>query len=149
MPDYSHCVCSGILTTDMSQENVAVVRGMWEAFLRNDFEAALSAFDPDIEWDGTNLPDGKVSRGLDAVVEHATKWAETWDRWDLNLEELIDAPDDRVIAFIRERGRTRTGLEVNERHSELYVVRNGKIAYRKGFSDADQALDAAGLLKGR
>jgi len=28
---------------------------------------------------------------------------------------------------------------VNERHSELYVVRNGTIAYRKGFSDADEA----------
>ena len=53
--------------------------------------------------------------------------------------------DDRVVAFIRERGRTKSGLEVDERHSELYRVRNGKIAYRKGFSDADQALDAAGL----
>jgi hypothetical protein len=36
---------------------------------------------------------------------------------------------------------------VNERHSELYTVRNGKIAYRKGFSDADEALKAAGLLQ--
>jgi hypothetical protein len=42
----------------MSEQNVAVVRGMWEAFLRNDFEAALSAFEPDVEWDGTNLPPG-------------------------------------------------------------------------------------------
>jgi hypothetical protein len=33
---------------------------------------------------------------------------------------VIDAHDDQVIAFIRERGRTTAGLEVNERHSELY-----------------------------
>ncbi|MGH3339394.1 MAG: hypothetical protein ACRDPL_11255 [Propionibacteriaceae bacterium] len=39
------------------------------------------------------------------------------------------------------------GLEVNERHSELYTVRNGKIAYRKGFSDADEALNAARLAR--
>jgi ketosteroid isomerase-like protein len=50
-----------------------------------------------------------------------------------------------VIAFIRERGRSKTGLDVNERHSELYRVRDGKIVYRKGFSDADEALEAAGL----
>jgi len=118
---------------------------MWEAFLRNDFEASLSAFDPQVEWDGTNLPDGTVSRGLDAVVEHVTKWAEVWETWDVELEKVIDAGDDRVIAFIRERGRTKAGLEVDERHSEIYTVRNGKIAYRKGFSDADEALSVAGL----
>ena len=49
------------------------------------------------------------------------------------------------IAFIRERGRTRAGLEVNERHSELYTVRNGKIGSRKGFSDADETLSVARL----
>ncbi len=129
----------------MSVHNVEVVRSMWEAFLRNDFEAALSAFEPDVEWDGTNLPDGKVSRGLDAVVEHLTKWAETWETWEVELEQVIDAGGDQVIAFIRERGRTKAGLEANERHSELYTVRDGKIRYRKGFSDADEALTGAGL----
>jgi hypothetical protein len=34
---------------------------------------------------------------------------------------------------------------VNERHSELYTVRDGKIGYRKGFSDADEALSVARL----
>jgi ketosteroid isomerase-like protein len=129
----------------MSEQNVVVVCSMWEAFLRNDFEAALSAFEPDVEWDGTNLPDGKVSRGLDAVVEHLTKWAETWETWEIELEQVIDAGGDQVIAFIRERGRTKAGLEMNERHSELYTVRDGKIGYRKGFSDADEALSVARL----
>ena len=129
----------------MSDENLLVVRGMWEAFIRNDLEVALSAFDPDVEWDGTNLPDGTVSHGLDAVMEHVTNWAEMWETWEVELEEVIDAGGDRVIAFTRERGRTKAGLELNERHSELYAVRNGKIVYRKGFSDANEALDVAGL----
>jgi ketosteroid isomerase-like protein len=129
----------------MSEQNVAVVRGMWDAFLSNDFEASLAAFDTDVEWDGTNLPDGKVSRGLDAVVEHATSWAEMWETWEVDLEDVIDAGGDRVIAFIWERGRSKAGLQVNERHSELYTLRDGKIVYRKGFSDADEALDATGL----
>jgi hypothetical protein len=58
---------------------------------------------------------------------------------------VIDAGDDRVIAFIRERGRSKAGVEVNERHSELYVLKAGRIAYRKGFSDADEALVEAGM----
>ncbi len=129
----------------MGGDNVAVVRGMWEAFLRNDFESAMAAFAPDVEWDGTNLPDGTVSRGHDAVLDHVRRWSEMWETWEVEIEDVIDADHDRVIAFIRERGRTRAGLEVNERHSELYVVRDGKIESRKGFSDADQALrEAAG-----
>ena len=113
--------------------------------LGNDFETALSAFDPDVQWDGTNLPDGRISAGLDAVVEHLTKWAELWDSWEIELEQVIDAGGDQVIAFIRERGRTAAGLEMNERHSELYTVNDGRIVYRKGFSDADEALTVAGL----
>ena len=129
----------------MSERNIAVVRGMWEAFLRGDVEAALAAFSPDVEWDGTNLPDGKVSHGLEAVMEHVTRWAEMWENWQVELEGVIDAGGDQVIAFIREHGSSKAGLEVNERHSELYVVRDGRILYRKGFSDADEALVAAGL----
>jgi ketosteroid isomerase-like protein len=129
----------------MSQESVEIVRRMWEAFLGNDFKAALSAFDPDVAWDGTNVPDGSVSRGLDGIIEHLTRWAEMWETWEVELEKVIDAGGDQVIVFIRERGRTTAGLDVNERHSELYAVRKGKIAYRKGFSDADDALEAVGL----
>ena len=129
----------------MSQANVVAVRGMWEAFLRNDFEAALAAFDPDVEWDGTNLPDGKISRGLDAVVDHMTRWAEMWEVWQVELEDVIDAGQDRVIVFFHERGRSNAGLDVDERHSELYVVSDGKIVSRQGFSDADEALVEAGL----
>jgi ketosteroid isomerase-like protein len=118
---------------------------MWEAFLRNDFETALAAYDPDVEWDGRNLPDGKVSRGLDAVVDHLTRWAETWEVWEVELEDVIDAGQDRVIVFFHERGRSKAGFDVDERHSELYLVRGGKIVSRRGFSDADEALVEAGL----
>ena len=129
----------------MAESNVAVVRAMWEAFLRKDFAASIAAFDPDVEWDGTNLPDGKISRGLEAANDHVRRWAEMWETWEVELEDVIDAGENRVIAFVRERGRSKAGLDINERHSELYVVKNGKIAYRRGFSDADEALVVTGL----
>jgi ketosteroid isomerase-like protein len=131
----------------MSEANVAVVRGMLDAFLRNDGETAIAAFDPDVEWDGTNLPDGDISHGLDAVLAHVQRWAEMWETWEVELEDVTDAGEDRVITFFRERGRSKAGLDVNERHSELYLVRGGKIVYRKGFSDADEVLVEVGLRK--
>jgi ketosteroid isomerase-like protein len=129
----------------MAKDNVAVVRGMWEAFIRKDQAAALAAFDPDVEWDGRNFPDGKLSRGRQAIIEHVAAWRDTWETWEVELDEVIDAGEDRVIAFILEHGRSRAGIDVNERHSELYVVSDGKIAYRKAFSNADEALVEVGL----
>jgi ketosteroid isomerase-like protein len=128
----------------MSRENVDIVRQMWEAFLGHDPTSALSFCDPDIEWDGTNLPDGRIARGHEAVVEHAMRWAEMWDDWRVEPERFIDAGSDQVVLVLREIGRSDSGLHVDERHAELYAVRNGKVVSRKGFSDPDEALAAVG-----
>jgi ketosteroid isomerase-like protein len=129
----------------MTLTNVEVVRGMLEAFIRKDAAVALAAFDPDVEWDGTNLPDGNVAHGVQAIVQHDLRWRGMWETLEVTLGDVIDAGEDRVIAFIHECGRSRAGIDVNERHSELYVVKEGKIVYRKGFSDADEAFVEVGV----
>jgi ketosteroid isomerase-like protein len=101
--------------------------------------------DPDIEWDGTNLPDGELARGHQAVVDHAARWVEMWDDWKIEPERFIDAGGDQVLIVFREVGRSTSGLQMDELHAELYTVRGGKVVYRKGFSDPAEALDAAGL----
>jgi ketosteroid isomerase-like protein len=121
----------------VSEDNVAVVRRMWEAFLCNDFETSLSSFDPDVEWDGTNLPDGKIALGLDAVMDHITRWAEMWERWEVELEDVIDAGDGRAIAFIRERGRSKAG------------ARCGRATRRAVRSQGREDLLPQGLLQPR
>jgi ketosteroid isomerase-like protein len=113
--------------------------------LGNDPTSGLSFCDPDIEWDGTNLPDGKVGRGHEAIVEHAMRWAEMWDDWRMEPERFIDAGGDQVVLVFREIGRSESGLQMDERHAELYSVREGEVVYRKGFSDPADALEAVGL----
>jgi ketosteroid isomerase-like protein len=129
----------------MPRENVEVVQRMWEAFLGDDWKSGLSFCDPDIQWDGTNLPDGKVARGHEAIVEHIMRWAEMWNDWRIEPERFIDAGGDQVVLVIREIGRSESGLQMDERHAELYRLRDGKVVYRKGFSDPDEAFEAAGL----
>jgi len=99
----------------MSRENVEIVRQMWEALLGADPMSGLSFCDPDIEWDGTNLPDGKVARGHEAIVEHLMRWAEMWDDWGMEPERFIDAGGDQVVLVFREMGRSESGLQMDER----------------------------------
>ena len=128
----------------MSQENVEIVRRMWDAFLAADFETALSLIAPDVEWDGTNLPDGKIGRGHQAIMDHVAGWAAVWNDWTVEVERIVEAGDDQVIVFMRERGRSDSGLTMDERHSELYTVSGGTIVRRRGFSDPNEAFEAAG-----
>ena len=118
---------------------------MWEAFLRGDAERALAAFHSEVEWDGRNLPDGRVAHGVAEVLEHVAKWAEQWQDWTVDLERLLDAGGDNVILIMRERGRSASGIEMNERHAELYTVRDAQVVARVGFSDPAEALEAVGL----
>ena len=67
-----------------------------------------------------------------------------WDSWNLEVERVIDAGGDHVVVFIRETGRSKCGLDMDERHGELYTVRDGTIV-RQGFSDPNEALAAVGL----
>jgi ketosteroid isomerase-like protein len=129
----------------MSQENVEVVRRTLDAFLRADVETALSFYDPDVEWDGTNLPDGQIARGHEAIMEHLTRWAAQWDEWTVEVERIVGADSDRVVVFLRERGRSASGLNMDEVHAEVYDLRGGKIVRRRGFSDPSEALEVAGL----
>lgn len=121
---------------------IKAVRAFYEALAAGDGEAALNAFDPDVEWDGRNIPDGVVARGREAVLDHAVHWASIWDDWTVELEELTQVKPDTVIAYTRERGRSETGVVMDERHAEVYVVRDGKIVRRVGFSDPAEALPA-------
>ena len=129
----------------MSQENVEVVRRMWGAFLAGDFDTALSCLASDIEWDGTNLPDGRVGKGHQAVLDHAARWADAWGDWTVDVEQIRALEGEKVFVLIRERGRSSSGLRMDERHAELYTVRDGKVVHRVGFSDPSEALEAAGL----
>jgi ketosteroid isomerase-like protein len=129
----------------MSQENMEVVRRTWDAFRSGDVETALSFYDPDVEWDGTNLPDGQIARGHEAIMEHLRRWAAQWDEWTVEVERIVGAGSDRVVVFLRERGRSASGLNMDEIHAEVYDLRGGKIVRRRGFSDPSEALEVAGL----
>ncbi len=129
----------------MSQDNVTIVRRMWEAFLSGDVPTALSFYSPDIEWDGSNLPDGPVGTGHDVIIEHVARWSESWDVWTVEVERVIEAGTDRVSLLMREKGKSASGVVMDEVHAELYTLRDSMIVRRQGFSDPTEAFAAAGV----
>jgi ketosteroid isomerase-like protein len=126
----------------MTGDAVQLVRGMFDAAARGDAEAALAAFHPDVEWDGRNIPDGVLGRGHQVIIDHAVHWGAIWDGLTIDIEDTTRVGPDTVIVYTRERGRSKSGVEMDERHAEVYVIRDGLIVRRVGFSDPAEALPA-------
>jgi ketosteroid isomerase-like protein len=96
----------------MSKKNVEIVPRCCEAFNRGHYEAALDALDPDVEYELTHFPDGRVYRGHAGVREAFRIWLGTWDHYRQEQEQFIDAGDE-VVVCVREYGRGKgSGLEL-------------------------------------
>ena len=131
------------------KDPIEVVREMWDAFARGDGRASLEAFHPDVEWDGRNIPDGVLGRGRQVVLDHARHWSSIWDDWTVEVEKLVQVTPDTVVTYIRERGHSEGGITMDERHAEAYVVRDGLIIRRVGFSDPDGGASCRAVMVGR
>ena len=126
----------------MSEENVEVVRQIWDAYSRGDFDQIRARSDPDLVM--ITMEEGPLY-GLDAVRRNQERWWEAWENPETTVEEVIGA-GDRVFVMARFRGRGRaSGAEVEGHHFEVYTVHKGKVVHVEEFGSRGEALEAAGL----
>jgi ketosteroid isomerase-like protein len=129
----------------VSRANVEIVRRMYEAYARADFELSLSYLDPDIEFSQpAEEPGGGTYHGHQGVVQAFARWAGTWEDYRVEVEELTDL-GDQVLARTRHQGRGKgSGVEVEQRIFQLWSLRNDKVVRARMYYHEAEALEAAG-----
>jgi ketosteroid isomerase-like protein len=134
----------------MSQENVEVVRALFEAVAARDSEAVLAKYDPAVELDFSRSPFGnvlnkRVYRGHEGLRSFIRERYESWEEVGDQCEELIEAAD-KVVSVVTSRGRGReSGVAVEQTHYGLWSIDAGKVTSARWFGTLDEALEAAGL----
>jgi uncharacterized protein len=111
----------------VSQEDVELVRTIYDRFRAGDLQGGLAVCHPDIEvHDRPEAPDPQVYRSHDGVVESLRVSQAEFTGLDVVPEEFIDA-GDRVVVVFRFVGTGRTsGIPVDERLAHVWTVRDGK-----------------------
>jgi ketosteroid isomerase-like protein len=71
-------------------------------------------------------------------------WLEHWETWETAAEDFVDL-GDRVLVLSRSRGRSTSGLEVNEETAELHELRDERITRTLSFPTRAEALKLLGL----
>jgi len=111
-----------------------------------DVAAGFALLAEDVEVHDHDIPDAEVYRGGAGVIEWGTNWAESWDQWSMELQDLVEAGEDRVVALFHIKARgVGSGIEVEREDAIVYTLRDQKIARLDYYNDQPEALAAAGV----
>jgi ketosteroid isomerase-like protein len=132
----------------MSQENVEVIRGMYEAWQPAEPRAAAEFLDPEIEWDVSAYPglDMPVrGKGRENYLRLLDRYVRAWINYEVTPTELIDVGDD-VVVVQHETARARgTEMPIDRDLFGVWTVREGRVIRVRGYRTKREALEAAGL----
>ena len=129
----------------MSQENVEVVRAVYETWNAGDMDAFRDLYDPDVIMrPPEGWPEPGPFVGREAVMH---EWEHVREAWNADVVEpisdFIEAGDRVAVRHIwRVAGQ---GPEVNLEVTNVLMVRNGRVIYQEYFRDHAKALEALGL----
>jgi ketosteroid isomerase-like protein len=129
----------------MSQENVDIVRRVYDALNRNDFDAAFRDAHPDFQISFKRGPLAGTRRGREAPEAVLSDMRAAFDAWTIEPSELLESRT-QIVAIVKNRVRPKgTDAEIETRNGHLWTIRDGTILSLEGFPNADDALEAAGL----
>jgi ketosteroid isomerase-like protein len=132
----------------VTQENVEIVRKSFSAVSSGDPMAGADFYDPSIEWDMSGVMgwlEKRVYRGRE-VIPFLQAWADSWEDWHFDVDEVRDGQGERVFAAIHEWGAgMETGAHVDQRRYFALTLRGGRAVRVQMFSDRTDALKAVGL----
>jgi len=127
---------------------VEVVRQAWDAWLRGDLPGLFRQFDPDVVWDTSHFHDWPESayHGIEGVERFLKEWIDVWADYDVEVKEILAAPDGRVVSLVLQRGKGRSsGLAMEMEMAQIATLRNGKVTRLDNYEDHAEALEAVGM----
>ena len=131
----------------MSQENVEVIRAMYEHWARGDFPPSF--MDPDVEHSriGAQTPDMEGEfHGLGELSRSMVEYLQAFSDLRIEAEEIIDLDDDRVLVLSRHTAQGKlSGAPIDHQLGDLFTLRAGKVVRYDSYWDRAEAMRAAGL----
>jgi ketosteroid isomerase-like protein len=125
--------------------NAEIVRSLYSRWESGENPDDL--YDPEIEWSMPH-PGGQV-KGPDQVVAFLRSFMGAWEEHVMELEEVRELQDERVLVFFTERGRGRSsGVETVAHPAAVWTLRDGKVTRFEAYGDRAEALQVAGLDPG-
>ena len=129
----------------MSQQNVDLLKRF---FTTSREEWVESFIHPEVDWraiEGGPVDVGPI-HGRDAYCSYLADWRDQFEDFTNEIEELIDADDEHVVAVQRAHGRGRQGgVEVDLRYAVVYTIRDGRCVRGREYATREEAVESVAL----
>jgi ketosteroid isomerase-like protein len=133
----------------MSAADVELVRELYDAFNRGEYERASSMLHEDVELhQPPEMPGGDSYFGRQEFARGLARWLSEFESgFQYRPTEMIDA-EGGVFMRLSYSGRGRaSGVELEEEWFNVWEVRDGRPFRCRIFSREDAAREAAGLAR--
>jgi ketosteroid isomerase-like protein len=125
-----------------------LVKSIFADWERGDWSSADWA-DPEIEYE---MVGGLAEGRWTGVSEMGKAWAAMLSAWEdlrADPEEFRELDDERVLVFLRNRGRGKgSGIDIREisaKAANLFTIRDGKVKRLTLYWDRNTAINELGL----
>jgi ketosteroid isomerase-like protein len=132
----------------MSQENVDIVRLAYEAWNRDDLDAALLLMDPNVDLRNPSdffLGTQSMYRGHAGVREWWNSAKEPWEYFKSHIERTLEEGDIVVTVVRFEAAGRESGAKVELPFINVWELRGGLIVRFTAYDSLEEALEAVGL----
>ena len=131
----------------MSQENLQIVRGIYEATSRRDIAAMVKALDPKVEWrlaDNWIYTDRNPLIGPQAAIVEGplSRIAVEWEGFSIIPETLLDAGDHVVALGVYTGTYKSTDKQIRAQFAHIWTLARGKVRKLQQYTDTKQFADA-------
>jgi ketosteroid isomerase-like protein len=128
----------------MSQENVEIVRRVWERWNAGERKIDSEVTHPDLVIHSAMTK--SVYRGYEGLRRWQAEIDDQFENWRLSIDQFREASDGRllVLGAVHFRGRT-SGVEFDQPMGWLVTFAGGQVIEFRNIADQAEALEAAGL----
>jgi ketosteroid isomerase-like protein len=131
----------------MSEENVEIVRRGYEHWIATG-DPLPEVVHADFVWDMSTFrgwPERQTYPGIEGARKFMADWGETWEDWEVEVEQYLDAGES-VVCIVRQRGRSKaTGVAVDMHFGQVWTLRDRREVRMQMYASPEEALEAAGL----
>ncbi|WPU64532.1 nuclear transport factor 2 family protein [Peredibacter starrii] len=131
----------------INNQNLNVIKALYEAINQNDIVEAMKLFDTQIERvELIDLSSVGVFRGLTEMEAHLRKGRETWAEGSCTPERFTEI-NNKVVVFTHVRVRLKNHADWLEgQTTDVFALSKGKITEFRTYIDRDEALKWAGVI---
>ncbi|HEY8000291.1 MAG: nuclear transport factor 2 family protein [Vicinamibacteria bacterium] len=129
----------------MSEENVEIVRAVFEAMRAGDEAAWRAHIDPELRIEpSANSPEQRVLEGIEGFDHWISRWPALFEHHEVHPERFSVAGDDVVVALHERAKSARSEITFEDHFAHVWTLRRGLVVRIRVFDDEVEALETAG-----